>query len=99
MPGNHPKETIQHSEQGESLKSRTVILLLVLHGGGALHRGTYAEDVCEYGAEKDGPRRDEWDRGVEETACEEIRDLYFSPNTRWAKAGRQYTYIYIYILV
>jgi len=24
MPGNHPKETIQHSGYGESLKSRTV---------------------------------------------------------------------------
>jgi hypothetical protein len=54
--------------------------------GGPLHKGTYADDVCEYGAEKDGPKRDEWDRGVKETAYVEICDLYFSPNTRWAKS-------------
>jgi len=26
IPGNHPKERIQHSEQGESLKSRMTVL-------------------------------------------------------------------------
>jgi hypothetical protein len=45
-------------------------------------------DVCEYGAEKVGPKRDEWDRGMEETACEEIRDLYFSPNIMWVIKSR-----------
>ena len=30
MPGNHPKESIQHSGQGESLKSRIKILLQFL---------------------------------------------------------------------
>jgi len=28
-PGNHPKETIQHSEHGESLKSRIIQQLFV----------------------------------------------------------------------
>ena len=27
MPGNHPKENKRHSEHGESLKSRTIIML------------------------------------------------------------------------
>jgi hypothetical protein len=26
MPGNYPEESIQHSEQGESLKSRTELI-------------------------------------------------------------------------
>ena len=67
------------------MKSRTIILLLVLHGW-ALTLRNKAEDVCEYGAEKVGHKRDEWDRGVEETACEDIRDLYFSPNIMWVMA-------------
>jgi len=37
---------------------------------------------------KVGRKRDEWGRGVEETACEEIRDLYFSSNIMWViKSG------------
>jgi hypothetical protein len=27
-PGNHPKERLQHSKQGESLKSRNIILII-----------------------------------------------------------------------
>jgi hypothetical protein len=29
-PGNYPEESIQHSEQGESFKSRTLSLLLMI---------------------------------------------------------------------
>jgi len=27
MPGNYPEESVQHSEQGESLKSRMIIVI------------------------------------------------------------------------
>jgi len=33
-PGNHPEERIQHSEHGESLKSRIKIFFLSLKHGG-----------------------------------------------------------------
>jgi len=29
MPGHHPKERIQHSEQGESMKSRIAVLVVL----------------------------------------------------------------------
>jgi hypothetical protein len=29
-PGNHPEENIQHTEHGESLKSKIYLLLLIL---------------------------------------------------------------------
>jgi hypothetical protein len=56
-PGNYPKIRIRHSQHGESLKSRTIILPVVLceYDGWSLitERVTWAEGVHEWGVEED----------------------------------------------
>jgi len=38
MPGNYPEESIQHSEHGESLKSRSFTTLSLLHTNITVYR-------------------------------------------------------------
>ena len=84
-PGKYPKEYIQYSNHGESLKSRTIILPVVLYEcetWSLTLREGHRMRVFENRVLRRifGPKRDEVTGEWRKLHNEELNDLYFSPN-------------------